>query len=107
MIKRFNKAGKKFDYQENRNTIMTLFSDNSVCLQQADSRDPMTLSTIYPPPGAKDVMFMGYCSNKDRVFVVLTTGSLCIYRFDDGQTAILEKLMHSNEIKDIMNRPLS
>jgi len=67
----------------------------------------VTLSTIYPPPGAKDVMFMGYCMNKDRVFILLTTGTLCIYRFDEGQTAILEKLMHSNEIKDIMQRSLS
>ena len=82
-IKRVISNGPK-DSEDSRDTIMTLFSDNSIQLQLADSVDPQTLSTIYPPPGAKDVMFVGYCMNKDRVFILLLTGTLCIYRFDEG-----------------------
>jgi hypothetical protein len=53
------------------------------------------VSTIYPPPTAKAVMFIEYCMPLKRVFVLLTSGTLCIYRID-RETAILEKLQYPN-----------
>ena len=98
---------KEMKQKNASDTIMTLFSDNSVQLQSSDRNDPRMISTIYPPPGVKDVMFLGYCMNLDRIFIMLVTGTLCIYRFDESETAILEKLMDSNEIKDSLSRSLS
>jgi len=86
---------------------MTLFSDNSVQLQASNRDDPYQISTIYPPPGAKEVMFLGYCMNLQRIFLVLVTGSVCVYRIDKGETSILEKLLYSNQIKDSMSRYLT
>jgi hypothetical protein len=54
------------------------------------------ISTIYPPPGAKEVIFLGYCMNLDRIIVVLVSGTICVYRIDENQTTILEKLLYSN-----------
>jgi hypothetical protein len=50
-----------------------------------------TLSTIYPPPTAKEVIGIGYSSVLKRMFILLASGTLCIYRAD-RDTAILEKL---------------
>lgn len=91
----------KEDQQNNQSeTIMTLFSDNSVQLQEADRHNPAPISTIYPPPGAKDVLFLGYCMNLEKIIVVLVNGSICVYRIDESQNAILEKILNHNEIKD-------
>ena len=48
------------------------------------------ISTIYPPPGAKEVIFMGYCMNLDKIFLVLVSGTICVYRIDETNTSILE-----------------
>ena len=58
-----------------------------------------TLSTIYPPPTAKEVMFIQYCMSLQRMFILLTSGTLCVYRIDKD-TAILEKLQYPNQLKD-------
>lgn len=54
-----------------------------------------TISTIYPPPTAKEVMFISYCMTLKRMFILLTSGTLCIYKID-RDTAILEKLQYPN-----------
>lgn len=58
-----------------------------------------TLSTIYPPPTAKEVIGIGYSSVLKRMFILLASGTLCIYRAD-RDTAILEKLQYPNMLKD-------
>lgn len=88
--------GKCFDSltQKNKNNpfaMFTLFQDNSVVLQLPQSENPMTISTIYPPPTAKEIKYIHYCINTRRVFILLTSGTLCIYKVD-RDTAILEKL---------------
>lgn len=70
--------------------------------------DPDTVYTIYPPPGAKEIMYFGYNTCLDRVIVVLMTGSICVYRNDNiERTSILERMIHSNQIKDNHNISLS
>ena len=86
---------------------MTLFSDNSVNFQSCNRENSKELSTIYPPPTAKEVVFLSYCMNLDRIFLMLISGALCIYRMNDAGTAILEKLHHSNMIKDENGKALS
>jgi hypothetical protein len=70
--------------------VYTLFKDNSAVIQ-IPSQQGRTLSTIYPPPTAKEVAVITYCMSLKRVFVLLTSGTLCIYKVD-RDTAILEKL---------------
>lgn len=73
-------------------------------MQSSDREDPLIISTIFPPPGAKEVMFLNYCSNTDRIFIVLESGTICIYRLDETNTTILENLLHQNQIKDSLGR---
>lgn len=72
--------------------VFTLFKDNSAVLQSANM-DVLgrTISTIYPPPTAKEVVAIGFSSMLRRMFLLLASGTLCIYRVD-RDTAILEKL---------------
>lgn len=78
--------------------IFTLFKDNSAVIQNPYDSG-RTLSTIYPPPTAKEVMFIEYCMTLKRMFVLLTSGTLCIYKIDKD-TAILEKLQYPNQLRD-------
>jgi hypothetical protein len=50
------------------------------------------ISTIFPPPSAKEVVFLSYNMNIDRIFLMLVNGTLCIYRINEAGTAILEKM---------------
>ena len=63
------------------------------------------MSIIYPPPTAKDIKYFHYCMNTDQVFVLLTTGTICVYEFDrekTNETAQLQKIMEPRDIKDSM-----
>lgn len=100
---------------------MTLFSDNSIQIQSSTAElkkvqalktgeTPPTLvnTTIFPPPSARDVLYLGYCMNIERVFVVLVDGTVCVYRLDDElHTAVLEKRVKSSDIKDRLGRSLT
>jgi WD40 repeat protein len=88
-------------------TIMTLFSDNSVSFQVCDREDAQDISTIFPPPTAKEVVFLSYCMNLDRIFLMLVTGALCVYRMNEARTAILEKMLYPNMIKDESGKVLN
>ena len=70
--------------------VFTLFKDNSAMIQ-SPLQGGKTISTIYPPPTAKEVMFISFCMTLKRMFILLTSGTLCIYKID-RDTAILEKL---------------
>lgn len=86
---------------------MTLFSDNSVSFQTSSREDTKEISTIYPPPTAKEVVFISYCMNLDRIFLMLISGALCIYRMNEAGTAILEKMQHPNMIRDETGKSLT
>ena len=53
------------------------------------------LSTIYPPPTAKNVSFMAYCMNIDRIILMLASGTICVYKLVEYENAILEKIIES------------
>lgn len=87
------------------------------------------MSIIYPPPTGKDVLQFEYCMNLNKVFVLLVTGSLCIYNYthhddnqerykslldaaelqfvDKTQNGILETLQERKSITDSMNHTIS
>jgi hypothetical protein len=65
-----------------------------------------SISTIYPPPTAKEVIQIGFNTTLRRMFLLLASGTLCIYRVD-RDTAILEKLQYPNMIKDSEGKPLA
>ena len=87
------KIGKCFQHQTDINinnamALYTLCDDNSVLIQSPTGKQ---LSTIYPPPTAKSVACLSYCMSLNRMFILLASGTLCIYKIDK-ETAILEKL---------------
>lgn len=86
--------------QDESDSVFTLFKDNSAILQSSHMEAlGRTLSTIYPPPTAKEVTAIGFSSVLRRMFLLLASGTLCIYRVD-RDTAILEKLQYPSMIKD-------
>jgi hypothetical protein len=65
-----------------------------------------SISTIYPPPTAKEVIQICFNTTLKRMFLLLASGTLCIYRVD-RDTAILEKLQYPNMIKDSEGKQLA
>lgn len=103
IVSMFKSASDKWN---NRcDSIMTLFSDNSVHIQNSNWQDPSMISIIFPPPGAKEILYCGYSMKADRIILVLLDGTICVYRLDeDDDSAILDKMIHSKDIKDRLNR---
>ena len=66
--------------------------DNSVLVCSPEGK---VVSTIYPPPTAKEVIAVEYCRSLNKFFVLLVTGTICVYRFDK-ETAILELIQYPN-----------
>ncbi len=62
--------------------------DNSVRILNEECQ---AKSTIYPPPTAMDLVSVQYCITLDRFFLLLESGSICIYNIEK-ETAILEKI---------------
>ena len=62
--------------------VMTLFSDNSVVLQEPCSNPVKVVSTIFPPPTSKEIKQVLYCMNLDKIFLLLATGIICVYILD-------------------------
>lgn len=69
--------------------------------------DGSVKSTIYPPPTPTNIAKTIYCMSLKRVFVLLQTGSLCVYKVHDRETATLEKLQFPKELKDYEGKSLS
>jgi hypothetical protein len=103
--KDFSRIGKCFSNDDQRDedqadAVFTLFKDNSAILQSCGLETlGRSISTIYPPPTAKEVIQICFNSNMKRMFLLLVSGTLCIYRVD-RDTAILEKLQYPSMIKD-------
>ena len=45
--------------------------------------------------------------NLDRIFLMLVSGTICVYRINQAETAILEKMLESNMIKDSIGKALN
>lgn len=74
-------------YQSNRDqnfnrpgSLFMAFNDNSIVL--LDPADQQVQSTIYPPPTPAEVTRVFYCTSIQRMFLLLKTGSICVYKVD-------------------------
>ena len=73
------------------------FNDNSIVLldpkeySEKDKHMKKPNITIYPPPTPAEVIKVFYCTSIHRMFLLLVTGSICVYEIDK-ETGTLEKL---------------
>ena len=101
------------------------FNDNSIVL--LDPTDQQVQSTIYPPPTPAEVTRVFYCTSIQRMFLLLKTGSICVYKVDKdpkpdahvcphstgkdqekfSQTGTLERLQESKSLKDYEGKSMS
>lgn len=101
--------GKSFtsfkDQDENKpSSLYITFDDNSIILQNPENGN--VKSTIYPPPTPTAVDQVIYCMRVRRMFILLKTGNICVYKCDKD-TATLEKLKYAKEIKDYEGKSLT
>lgn len=75
---------------------ISVASDNSAFIQKPDSEFKCTL---YPPPSAQKIEVIKHSITLDRVIVMLSNCSICVYKCQK-ETALLEKIMQQSEIKD-------
>jgi hypothetical protein len=45
--------------------------------------------------------------HKQRIFMLLKTGAICIYRILDKETSVLEHMQYPNQIKDATGKAIS
>lgn len=83
--------------------VYVLWEDNSVLIYKPDGRQ---ISTIYPPPSAKELLAVKYSMSLNRFIILLTSGTVWVYRFDK-ETAILEKIQYPKQLKDSENRSMN
>ena len=62
--------------------------------------------TIYPPPTPAEVIKVFYCMAIQRMFLMLKTGSICIYNID-RETGTLESLSESKQLKDYEGKSMN
>ena len=84
---------------------MVSFENNSTLLLSPD--DGTIKSTIYPPPTPNSIQQVVFCMTLNRVLLLLESGSLCIYKVDNRETATLDKLQFAKQIKDYEGKKLS
>lgn len=89
--------------ENNPFAIYILCEDNSALIFRPDGRQ---ISTVYPPPTAKELLAIEYCMSLNRFFILLASGTICVYKFDK-ETAILERLQYPNQLKDTEGRSMS
>ena len=102
------KIDKCFDSlrQKEINSPLAIYiqcEDNSVMIYRPDGKQ---ISTIYPPPTAKELKAVEYSMALNRFIILLKSGTLCVYKFDK-ETAILEKLQYPNQLKDSEGRAMN
>jgi len=83
--------------------VYVLWDDNSTLIYKPDGKQ---ISIIYPPPTAKELLAVEYSMSLNRFFILLSSGTICIYKYDK-ETAILEKLQYPNQLKDSEGRAMS
>ena len=85
--------------------LMVTNDDNSCII--LSPKTASVISTIYPPPTATSIHQIAYCLHKQRVFMLLKTGALCIYRILDKETSVLETMQYPNQLKDSFGKAIS
>jgi hypothetical protein len=78
------------DFWEGKSTFtISLCDDNSAFTKETQAGGQKT--TLYPPPSAQVIQKIVYSCRLQRLIVLLTNSTLCIYRMFK-ETALLEKL---------------
>ena len=101
---------KAFDNQPNKQankteSLMVSFDNNSSLMLWPE--DGTIKSIIYPPPTPTTINQLIFCMALNRVFLLLASGSLCVYKAHNRETATLDKLQFSVQIKDYEGKKLS
>ena len=102
--------GKCFKTNEQRETnnpyaLFISFDDDSIVLLNPLEPD-VIISTIYPPPTSNQVVKVFYCTSIQRMFLLLKTGSICVYHVEK-ETGTLEQLKESKSLKDYEGKPMT
>lgn len=82
---------------------ISLCVDNSAFIQRMGEKHKCT---IYPPPSAQKIAKVQHSMTLDRIIILLTNCSLCVYK-NNRETALLEKIMPQIEIKDSEDKPIT
>lgn len=86
------------DFWEGKSTFtISLCDDNSAFTKAIEQGGQKT--TLYPPPSAQVIEKIVYSCRLQRLIVLLTNSTLCIYRMFK-ETALLEKLQEASEVYD-------
>lgn len=83
---------------------INLCADNSAFINSTNLDAPELKTTLYPPPSAQVIQKIVYSNRLDRLIVLLTNSTLCIYK-KFKETALLEKVQDSREVRDCENKP--
>lgn len=79
---------------------ISVCQDNSAVIKDINcSTAQHDKTTLYPPPSAQTIEKIVYSTNLDRLILLLTSSTICIYK-RVKETALLEKILDPSEIKD-------
>jgi hypothetical protein len=84
---------------------MVSFENNSTLLLSPE--DGTIKSTIYPPPTPTTITQVVFCMALNRVFLLLESGTLCIYKVHNRETATLDRLQFAKQIRDYEGKKLA
>ena len=80
-----------------------LCEDNSAFIRNIENDPNEPKSTLYPPPSAELIKKIVYSARLQRFIVLLSSSTLCVYK-RQKETALLEKMQESHELKDSENK---
>ena len=79
---------------------ISICQDNSAVVKDInDQAAAYDKTTLYPPPSAQTIKRIVYSSNLDRLILLLSSSTICVYK-RVKETALLEKILDPSEIKD-------
>jgi hypothetical protein len=82
---------------------ISLCEDNSAFIRNIENDPNEPKSTLYPPPSAELIKKIVYSARLQRFIVLLSSSTLCVYK-RQKETALLEKMQESHELKDSENK---
>ena len=88
--------------------IISVCQDNSAVIKDVNETvATYDKTTLYPPPSAQTIKKIVYSTNLDKLILLLSSSTICIYK-RVKETALLAKILDPSEIKDSeMNRAFS
>lgn len=79
---------------------ISISQDNSAVVKDIDdSLASYDKTTLYPPPSAQTIKKIVYSTYLDRMILLLSSSTICVYK-RVKETALLEKILDPSEIKD-------